>query len=318
MPTKNAEAAKAATNRSAIFQLAANQTTRRAPAFLYAGARRLYRAGFTLVELLVVIMIIAILIALLLPALAMARDVAETIACASNERQMGIGFAEYADTWSDAYPVWAIDNPNGRFGSWVTTGSIAYTWEDALYSIMEGKTVAASPADMNTNIFTDPGRDTGGSGFDSVNDGHWFPTGYQLNAFNDFGTSLTSTLPPGVWGPGGFSSGRGYASGMVPPMWVHTVEVRNPSLTWQVVDGVYVPSPYYFVYSTGVRGVSDLLNNSDRNHYPCHDNDSKYNWLFCDGHVSLKSFAQISPAIGNTSYNSTSNLFFQRWRIASN
>ncbi len=312
MITRNAKVTAVTDDRSTAFRQAENQTSCRAPASLHAGARRLYRVGFTLVELLVVIMIIAILIALLLPALAMARDLAETVACASNERQMGIGFAEYAHTWSDAYPVWSFNNPSGRFGSWVTQGSLAYTWEDALYSIMSGKTVAASPADMNTNIFTDPGRDTGGAGFQSASLGHWFPTGYQLNVFNDFGTQLTSTLSQGVWGPGGFSYNRLY------PMWVHAVNVQNPSLTWQVVDGVYVPSPYYFVYSTGVRGVSDLLNNSDGNHYPCHDNDSKYNWLFCDGHVSLKSFAQISPAIGNTSYNSTSNLFFQRWRIASN
>lgn len=53
--------------------------------------------GFTLIELLVVIAVIALLIALLTPGLQAARRGARAVTCASNLRQLGIGWTMYAD-----------------------------------------------------------------------------------------------------------------------------------------------------------------------------------------------------------------------------
>jgi prepilin-type N-terminal cleavage/methylation domain-containing protein/prepilin-type processing-associated H-X9-DG protein len=55
--------------------------------------------GFTLVELLVVITILSILAALLLPTLSRARMVANRLACASNQKQIGLASVSYTDSY---------------------------------------------------------------------------------------------------------------------------------------------------------------------------------------------------------------------------
>jgi prepilin-type N-terminal cleavage/methylation domain-containing protein/prepilin-type processing-associated H-X9-DG protein len=63
------------------------------------------RKGFTLIELLVVIAIIAILAAILFPVFAQAREKARAITCASNERQLGLGFLQYTEDYDEEYPA---------------------------------------------------------------------------------------------------------------------------------------------------------------------------------------------------------------------
>ncbi|MBW8016207.1 MAG: prepilin-type N-terminal cleavage/methylation domain-containing protein [Planctomycetes bacterium] len=50
------------------------------------------KKGFTLIELLVVIAIIALLLAILMPALNTAKQIAATVVCLSNQRQLGLAF----------------------------------------------------------------------------------------------------------------------------------------------------------------------------------------------------------------------------------
>lgn len=65
---------------------------------------RVQRAGFTLVELLVVISIVSLLVAILLPTLASARESSRAIRCSANLQQIGIAITNYSYDYRDYLP----------------------------------------------------------------------------------------------------------------------------------------------------------------------------------------------------------------------
>jgi prepilin-type processing-associated H-X9-DG protein len=99
---------------------------------------RTKRKGFPHIELLVVIAIIAILAAILFPVFAQAREKARQITCASNLKQLGLAFIQYAVDNDGGYPA-PITNVGPAVGeaapTWVsgTNGATNFTDGGGIY-----------------------------------------------------------------------------------------------------------------------------------------------------------------------------------------
>src|SRR5690348_14810561 len=84
------------------------------------------KAGFTLVELLVVIGIIALLIGILLPALNRAREKARQAQCLSNVRQISMAFFMYTNENKGWFPAPAVFG--GTLGQNTVNTGMTPTW----------------------------------------------------------------------------------------------------------------------------------------------------------------------------------------------
>ncbi len=74
---------------------------------------------FTLIELMVVIAIIAILASMLLPSLSRGRDLAKSIACVGNLKQLGLCGMSYMDAYNDYLPTGQSHNDPKTYKTYV-------------------------------------------------------------------------------------------------------------------------------------------------------------------------------------------------------
>lgn len=75
-------------------------------------------SGFTLIELLVVVAIIALLAAMLFPVFARARESARKTSCASNLKQIGLGWMQYAQDYDESVMRVSISGGPGKTFYW--------------------------------------------------------------------------------------------------------------------------------------------------------------------------------------------------------
>ena len=99
------------------------------------------KPGFTLIELLVVIAIIAVLIAILMPALRSVKRQAQSVLCASNIRQLSLGFTMYQQDYKffpygikDVEPT--MVPPPDRYPGFPTHDKLGIWWFNYLQDVL--------------------------------------------------------------------------------------------------------------------------------------------------------------------------------------
>ena len=228
---------------------------------------RCRRAGFTLVELLVVIGIIAVLISVLLPSLGRAREQAIRIKCASNLRNMGQALTMYVQQ-TNHYPGHGSGRGGVTFAIWPTrlrnlmNKDQNVFWCPAQEPGFQWKRVRGAPGGR----FADAGQS--GYGYDAgelLLDVFTVPFSYGYNDWGNYDPTGDSNFQKGLGGDIG--------------VFFNVKEVR--------ASRVKVSSDMIAIADNTSDGSWDF-NIDPRNprEAPGRIHSKGANVLFCDGHVS--------------------------------
>jgi type II secretory pathway pseudopilin PulG len=189
-----------------------------------------------LIELLVVIAIIAILAAMLLPVLVRAKQKARMTQCISNFRQMGVGFALYAEDCADRFPPMEIYETNA---TWPKLTFPDIGGGDPLRAPSQYYLSAANrpfhPYVPSARVFYCPETDKLAPGYDYLGLGllgsAW--TNYGCNYFYNTYLRYLTRLPqeaPGV-------NLAGKKTGWVPSPALFILMYEYPATTWGDEEG---------------------------------------------------------------------------------
>lgn len=230
------------------------------------------KSAFTLVELLVVIGIISVLIAILLPALNKARAAANTVACASNMRQIVTAMLMYASENKGALPAGVVTVSGAGWAS------NQYTWDDIIDRQLglnrSDATLKSWRSDVDVPVLRCPA------------DAYPIDPGMSLVARR---RSYAMTGRYKLSDPGGMACRIVMnTDGSMPDNlgWVKVTQTRRPTETLLLVEVIH---PENVIGSDlGTRELAYVPSNqAPIGGKPIHGGGKYYNYAFVDGHVSL-------------------------------
>jgi prepilin-type N-terminal cleavage/methylation domain-containing protein/prepilin-type processing-associated H-X9-DG protein len=225
------------------------------------------RKGFTLIELLVVIAIIAILAAILFPVFSKARAKAQSIACLSNCKQIGLGLMMYEQDYDGNAPFYCVGYL-ATGGQWFSNALVTADF--------------LQPYLQNTQIWTCPGRTS-----DKMTaTGSWL--GHALKTLS-YGATIAIDPTYPTWtnslsdttGEKGDTHGLSGESAVANP--ASKIAVTEIS-QWCGGDPYMVA--WYSGYMAKIHG------------------STKFNVVFLDGHAKAVAWADTT-AVGNNMWNPT-------------
>jgi len=109
--------------------------------------RRQSSNGLTLIEVMIVVAVLAVLVALLLPAMRPAQRRSDRINCVNNLKQVSLSFRQWAQDYSDKFPMEVLTNSEGAM-EWAQQG-IAWPVFQVMSNELNTPKVLFCPADSN-------------------------------------------------------------------------------------------------------------------------------------------------------------------------